>query len=151
MIRYAVEIANLPQVDARFARLASGIETLRPLWKQFESHVHAEESDLFSRAPWEPLSEGYAEQRRKQYGNKPILQATGTLFRSLTESKARGSISRIDNLQAEFGSDIPYGIFHQLGTSVMPERPPLADPDERVYQTIAGRYLKGLMSSAGFN
>lgn len=151
MIGYSIEVANLPQVDAQFRHIRIGIETLKPLWKQFESQFHAEESDLFSRAPWAPLSEGYAEQKRKQYGNKPILQATGTLLRSLTESKSRGNISRIDDLHAEFGSSIPYGIFHQLGTSVMPERPPLADPDERIYQTIAGRYLDGLMSSAGFN
>ena len=151
MIHQHIEIVGLNRVLSGLGNIDRGLETLKPLWEQFQSQFHAEESALFASAPWTPLSPAYAERKRKEVGSKPILQRTGTLLRSLTEPKARGSITRINDMDAEFGSSIFYGIFHQLGTARMPARPPLANPDERVYGTIAGRYLSGMLTRAGFN
>lgn len=145
MIGYGVEIVNLPRINAQFTRIDKGLESLKPMWKDFQSQFHAEETNHFANAPWEPLSRRYAERKLAEHGPKPLLQVTEDLMRSFTESKVKGAIRRIEDLSAEFGSDIPYARFHQLGTDIMPARPPLVEPDERVYGTLAGRYLENVV------
>ena len=145
------EWSNLGSVLAGFNRIERGLESLKPLWGEFQEQFQKDERDLFAAAPWPPLSERYAEQKRRQFGNKPLLRATDALFESLTEAGAEGSVRRIDDLQAEFGTSVEYAPFHQLGTSRMPARPPLIEPEEKTYSTIAGRYMESLIESAGFN
>jgi hypothetical protein len=54
-----------------------------------------------------------------------ILRASQSLFRSLTRSGAPGNIREVAPTWMRFGSDIPYGIHHQTGTSHMPQRKPI--------------------------
>lgn len=142
------KFSNLHQVFGVFGRIERGLESLKPMWENFQSQFHAEETNHFANAPWEPLSRAYAERKQAEHGNKPLLQVTEDLMKSFTEAKVKGAVRRMDDLSAEFGSDIPYARFHQLGTSIMPARPPLADPDERVYGTLAGRYLETVVGRA---
>lgn len=151
MIPFVVDITNLRQVDAKLARLDSEIQVLRPLWERFGKEFYAEEAALFEREPWVPLSPTYAEQKRETFGDKPILRATDALFRSLTQQGATGNVHRVDDMQAEFGTSDFKAILHQFGTSRMPARPPLAEPDIDRYETIAGEYAIEMLRRAGFN
>lgn len=151
MIEYHVEIVNLPQVDAKFAALDREIQTLKPLWERFGKEFYSQETSLFEAQPWTPLSPAYAEKKREIYGDKPILRATDALFESLTQQGATGNIHRVNDLDAEFGSNDLKAMLHFTGTSRMPARNPLAEPDVDKYETIAGQYLGEMISKSGFN
>lgn len=145
------EISNLAQVNAQLVQLAASVESLRPLWERFGEEFYAQEVALFNAAPWAPLSESYAREKQKRFGSKSLLRATDVLFRSLTEQGAEGNIHQIRDLGAEFGSSDFKAALHQSGTSVMPARPPLADPDVEKYETIAAEYMSEVLSNAGFS
>lgn len=61
---------------------------------------------------WPPLNKKYATRKRKKYGEKPILQATGNLKKSMTEKGALGNINITRKFRASFGSSIDYGNYH---------------------------------------
>lgn len=151
MIEIGIEIVNLPQVDAKLAALDREIGTLKPLWERFGEEFYSQETALFDAQPWAPLSPAYARKKQEIYGDKPILKATDALFRSLTQQGATGNIHRVNDLDAEFGSNDPKAMFHFTGTSRMPARDPLAEPDVDRYETIAGEYVEEIVKNAGFN
>lgn len=61
---------------------------------------------------WSPLNPEYASRKAKKYGIKPILQAAGTLKKSMTEKGALGNINITRRFSATFGSSINYGNYH---------------------------------------
>lgn len=145
MITYSIEIIGLDRALSSAGRLVERLSSFRRLWDRFAKEFYAQEKSLFDRAPWKPLSPAYAERKRRKFGDKPILQATSTLFRSLTQQGAEGNVHRVDDNSLEIGSAVPYGIFH------VPTRDPLPDPDEDRYVTIAGQYVSEIVREAGFN
>lgn len=151
MIEFGIETVNLSQVDAKFAALDRGIETLKPLWERFGKEFYSQETALFEAQPWAPLSPAYAAKKQETYGDKTILRATDALFRSLTEQGATGNIHRVNDLDAEFGSSDFKAMLHFKGTSRMPARDPLAEPNVDRYETIAGSYVEEIVRNAGFN
>ena len=150
MIAIGFDWLGIPRTDRALQRLSSGVGALKPLWRDFEDEFHAEEISLFAKAPWQPLTPAYAERKRKRYGGKPLLRASDDLFKSLTTSAAAGSIRRMEDLSAEFGSGDPKAAFHRSGTATMPSRDPLAKPEKVRYHTIAGAYLDLILQRAGF-
>lgn len=146
MIGYSVEIVNLPHINARFDRIDRGLESLTPMWERFGREFYAQETNLFDRAPWAALSPAYAKKKREQFGDKPILRATDALFQSFTQQGAAGNVHEIRPLSAAFGSRDFKAAIHRAGTSIMPARDPLAEPDVDKYQTIAGEYLAELVA-----
>ena len=56
----------------------------------------------------------------------PLLRKSGTLFRSLTQSGARGNVDIRSPRSLEYGTDIEYADYHEFGTSRIPARPVLA-------------------------
>lgn len=68
----------------------------------------------------------------------PILYETGALFRSLTPGNP-GYTERFAGPTTIFvGTAVPYGIYHQTGTSRMPQRTVLDFPDARTKQVMDG-------------
>ena len=65
--------------------------------------------------PWAPLKRKYAK-------SKKILVDTGDLKESVTRAGAKGSVARITRTKLEFGTEIPYGRYHQHGTKRMARR-----------------------------
>lgn len=151
MIQQHIEIVNLPYVFAGFNEVDHGLTSMKPLWGRFGEERYEEERAWFDAEPWVALSPAYAQKKQEIFGDKPILRATDALFTSFTEQGATGNIHRINDLDAEFGSSDPKAMFHHTGTSRMPARDPLAEPNEERYETIAGEYLGEIVSSAGFN
>jgi hypothetical protein len=145
VITLGLDVIGLERVYSALDGLTEGVSDLRPFWEKASEHRYEEERDLFAEAPWKPLTPAYAKWKQKRFGDKPILRATDTLFRSLTQRDAEGSVYRIDDSGAEFGSSVFYGHYH------VPTRDPMADPDVREYENLAGEYLRELVREVGFS
>lgn len=150
MIDIETQLAGFAQVDRGLATIGQQVSTLRPLFEKIGAEVYSEEKALFAAEPWTALSDDYAARKLAEYGAKPLLRASDELFRSLTEPDAPGSVYRIDDTEAEFGSDNPLAILHQTGTSKMPARPPRVDIKREKFLTLAGEYLHDSVTKAGF-
>lgn len=144
MIGY--EFSNLSQVFATFRRYEQGLESMIPLWEACGKEFYAQETKHFAEYPFAPLSPAYATKKQEQFGSKPILRAMDDLFKSFTQQGAAGNIHDIRPLGAVFGSSDFKARLHQTGTSKMPVRPPLAEPNLGRYQTIAGVYLMEIVN-----
>lgn len=62
---------------------------------------------------WAALSPPYARRKRKLYGDKPILQATGETMRAFTVPGAPHQIRQVGPSDAYFGTDLAKAGFHQ--------------------------------------
>ena len=72
---------------------------------------------------WADYRPKYAARKAKIMPLYPMLKWTGALYRSITDQKDAYAVSRPGRFSLEVGSDIPYGMYHQYGTSKMPTRP----------------------------
>lgn len=151
MIPTFIEIVNLPQVEAQFAFLEKELESLKPLWENFSPEFSQQETEHFAAEPWTPLSPTYVRRKQQIFGSKPILRATDHLFASFTEENAADAVRRMEDDSAEFGSSDFKAMLHFAGTSRMPARDPLAEPNIDRYDTIAAEYLDDIVRNAGFN
>jgi phage gpG-like protein len=79
-------------------------------------------------SPWAPLAPSTV----KKKGHNIILFETGTLLGSLVTVGGPGNVSAVSSRGSIFGTDVPYAIFHDQGTSKMPARPPVGISEERV-------------------
>lgn len=68
---------------------------------------------LKSGGQYPPLSAHYAAEKRKRFGNSPILVATGRLRDSVTGSGNGDSILQISKNLLIMGTRTPYGVYHQ--------------------------------------
>ena len=139
-----IEVLGTERMITGLEKVEHGLTSLRPLWELYGQEFYGQEKRLFALAPWTPLSPAYAKRKAAKYPGKGILRATDRLFHSLTGKGADGNVHRVDDDGAEFGSAVPYGVFHALS------RPPLAEPDIGRYDTIAGKYVGDLIREAGF-
>jgi phage gpG-like protein len=63
--------------------------------------------------PWAPLAP--STRRRRDRAGAPLLDVTGALRNSLTDSGAPGSIEEISGDSLLIGTTVPYASFHQYG------------------------------------
>ncbi len=91
-------------------------------------------------AKWAPLSPAYAAWKSKRYPGKPIMELTGDLKKSLTNRSF--GVERITNLGMTVGTDIPYAIYHQRDTPIMPKRE-LIGPPPMMRQKKYAKILQG--------
>ena len=138
MLEITFTVDGIDKVERRFVTFGHAFSTLKPAWDLIGQDVRADfmqnmigEGWLFNKtasgraAQWAPLAAStVAERVRLGYGGEhPILWRTGMLGESLAMAGAPGNISEVGDWEARFGTDIPYGRFHQLGTRRMPARP----------------------------
>jgi len=93
---------------------------------------------------WTFFPGGYKEYKEKVAGFVyPILLRTGRMARSLLTPGGE-NILRIGTKSLEMGTQVPYGIHHQFGTSRMPARPFLFIDDQRLgsWKRIINDHLK---------
>ena len=151
MIGVTYEWIGLKQVDAGLAQVKHSLSVLNPLWETLGDEVRQKETELFAQAPWTPLTESYAEQKLKEFGDKPLLRASDVMFKSLTEEGAEHNINRIENLFAEFGTDDPKARGHHFGSGNLPERHVLIEFSPARAESLMGSYLEQSLKEAGFN
>jgi len=132
-----VTISWEPGGMAKFSRTFTAWEgklsDLKPLYRQIGDDLedriipHQFESEGGESGGWAPLEKSTVDQKRRTvYGTPKILQRTGDLYLSLiSKGKSEGAVWKINAKSAEFGSSLPYGGYHQAGTTKMVKRPPL--------------------------
>ncbi len=76
---------------------------------------------------WAPLKQATVDEKVKKGLDPRILRASERLRYSLIRKFDPDHIEQpLSSTSLRFGSRVPYGIYHQTGTSRMPARPPLA-------------------------
>ncbi len=88
--------------------------------RQFESA-----GALGTHGRWAELSPNYAKRKKRVWGEKPILQASGKLQSALLEG-GLGHFEELEPLRMSFGVSadaVPYALYHQTGSSKMAARP----------------------------
>jgi len=91
---------------------------------------------------WSPLSPLYARWKARVRPGKPILVFDGDLKKSLTVPGQGIYIVRHNMMTV--GTSVPYAIYHQKGTPMMPARPLLGSPrkaDTRQFGKILQRWI----------
>ena len=118
-----VDIQGEKELAVGFTRLSDLFSDLRPVFEKLRDKFFPLVQKKFdvSGPGWAPLSPLTEAKKAKQYGGpSQILVATKALYNSFAVGAA-GSVERIRPLEAEFGSSVFYGAFHQEGRGV-PER-----------------------------
>jgi phage gpG-like protein len=90
---------------------------------------------------WQPLDAKYASWKAVRYpGAQPLVQ-TGELFRSIRNLNSADV--EIGDREASFGTSIEYAKFHQYGTSKMPKREIIFQPEdfERKWGELTARFI----------
>jgi HK97 gp10 family phage protein len=87
----------------------SALEIEARIKKQFQTEGEAYGEE------WQPVKEKYLQWKRRRGYSEKTLHKTGRLSQSFS--------SVVMPFEARIGTEIPYAIFHELGTRKMPARP----------------------------
>lgn len=127
-----MNILGARQIDFAIQGMLRRIDDWRPLWPRLTELFHATESKQFAseggvgaRGNWVPLSPRYAEQKRRRWGKRKILVASGRLRSSLTARTGSAIVEDANPLKLVLGTRVPYAMYHQTGTPFMPQRRPV--------------------------
>jgi phage gpG-like protein len=108
-------------------------DNFRPVFNQIKDYLEDTwESNFLANGlrvgGWKPLDAEYGAWKATRFpGAIPLVQ-TGELFRSIRN--LRGRDVEIGDREASFGTNIKYAKFHQYGTSKMPKRQIVFQPDD---------------------
>jgi phage gpG-like protein len=127
-----LEVFGEEIVSRRLLRFSKGAEDGRPAFRKIAALIEAatlrrfESEGAFGGEKWAPLAESTL---RGKDASKGILVDSGRLRASLTQETASDAIRHIGPHEMHWGSSVPYGKFHQSGTSRMPRRRPVKLPE----------------------
>jgi phage gpG-like protein len=111
---------NAAALAGRLNSLAGRLENPEPILRLAQALIARSEAEVWQ-SEGASLGEHWAraaEPERKT--DSRLLVATGRLRESLA---GRGSPLQVRGTQLVVGTDVPYGAYHQYGTSRMPARP----------------------------
>lgn len=158
MAEIRITVAGEDQFFRRFERLDAQFEDLWPIWPDVRDEFWAIEKEQFDseggagrQGKWQALSPNYAARKIEQYGDKPILQATGELLESLTGGA--GHIYRPSKKDLAIGTSVKRGLYHQLGSARLPKRPPIDFNDAtqtRLMKVIQKSLVRELRRGVGY-
>lgn len=131
-LRLTISLPGLPSLTTALSRYRTDIADWRPFWTQYFAPAFYQNvlQDFVlegggSGQSWAPLSTAYAIWKSRQFPGRGILVRSGVLKASLMGPDAPAAVFRATDTSLELGTSVPYGIYHQMGTSRMPQRPPL--------------------------
>lgn len=145
-----VTVDGQTRIKVQLRRFSSAASDMRPGFERIADWFADEERRLFdsegSAYPpgWPALSPRYADWKRRRVGNKPILEFTGRLRRSLTRRPFGQEFISRDTLTV--GTDVPYARYHQRGTGRLPRRPPLIKQNRAVKTRLTKMLQEHLLS-----
>lgn len=147
--------AGQDQVLRTFSRWTEGLSDFSPALEdiaddflKLEAQQFASEGKTGS-GGWPALSTKYASWKAINYPGAKILERDGWLRDSLTVRDAPFQVREITPTQATLGTDVPYGVYHQLGTRKMPARPPieLSESDKTRWGKLVHEWLYAMAKS----
>ena len=152
-----VEVDGVQQTIAAFEKVERGIVDLRQLgtWDWVQSELYKVQKEIFASegsagkgGKWKGLSSPYKEIKAAKWGDKPILQASGAMYKEFTSDA--GNVEKKEQ-EMTFTFNSP-AAFHmgKGGRSKMPYRSSLdltKEQEERVLAPIAKK-LRQLIDNA---
>lgn len=146
-VKISATIEGEKQVSALLEKGGSRLSNMRKplaatnlyLRKEIDSNFGAQGTILGSK--WQPLNATYAAQKRRRYGSKPILEATGKM--------RKGFKSSVSPRRLVIKNDVKYFRYHQSNRPrrILPRRPMLnVSPTQqsKIYQ-IFNKFLQNLL------
>lgn len=143
---------DLAQIDVGLAALGKAVVDLRPAWAKIHPQLLQIEAEQFESegrrgsGGWAPLRATYAKAKRKRWGDRPKLVASGRMKAALTTNNG-DHVAVSQPLELRFGlvdAAIPQAKFHQSGYKLkdgsrVPSRKPIeltAADRAQIVQTI---------------
>lgn len=130
-----IEIFGEKAISRRLLRLGERAIDAAPAFEGVALMFYASEKQQFdsegewASGGWVPLMQSTIDEKLRSSwfsgGSELILQKTGALMRSLTESDAPESRKVVGPNFVELESTVPYGKYHQTGTRKMAMRKPV--------------------------
>jgi phage gpG-like protein len=135
--RFGIQTTGVDRTARALKSIGGRGADARPAWPHVFDVLRAESEDHFNtrgHGEWEPLAK--ATHVRDKYGKRDprMMRASGALFKSLHEERAKGSVRRKSKLQMRFGTTVFYATFHQEGRGVPKRR--VLEVHERVENRI---------------
>lgn len=124
MTEIRLEIFGEDVIARRLERFGENISDLRPLFNRIIPVLEQIAEETFAtkdHGSWPPLSPKYKEWKDANYPGKPMMRLTDRLYNSLT-GKGSGAVRIIGPATLTYGTTVPYGIMHQKGGSILPQR-----------------------------
>lgn len=149
-----ISIEGSEQATYMLRGIEQGINDLRPIWKDVDTIFRAFMRQIFQSegayggSKWRALNPAYAARKARQWGARPILQASGALMSSFVSASDADHVYRVGPTFGEFGSRKRYAKAHQYGfpPHKLPARPMLRkftkSEGERVVDVILGHLFK---------
>ncbi len=125
--QFTLDVAGEEQLVRGFSRLADEFKDLSEPFRAIVQDFKAIEAKQFKSegsyggSGWQALSPRYAAWKEQNYPGRPIMVLSGLLMDSLTGENSY-FVQEIRPLQLTMGTQVPWAIYHQQGTSRMPQR-----------------------------
>jgi phage gpG-like protein len=130
MFTLTFDVAGDVQLQRSFSRFTEDVKDYSPAFRAIAVEFFKGEEQQFASGGrsgsggWAPLAPSTLAHKRLMGYPPDILVRTGALRDAL--SKITGdTIREVDPLQLRLGTTLPYGMYHQKGTTVFPARPPI--------------------------
>lgn len=119
------------QVSDYMEQIQENAKNLKPVFHWAKRELEKANAENFASnglpvGGWKPLSAEYAAWKISKFPGQPTLIRGGELFRSLTSFNSKDTDIR--DTTATFSTSIEYAKFHQYGTSKMPARKVIFEP-----------------------
>jgi phage gpG-like protein len=146
-VRFTLALPGLQALSVGLSRLRTDISDWTKFWvERFAPGFYRQVLQDFvleggnSGASWAALSPAYAVWKQAHYPGAGILVRSGALKASLTDSAAADAIFNPGPTTLEIGTSVPYAMYHQVGTSRLPQRPPLRM--SAAFITVVGQQMQ---------
>lgn len=149
----SISLSGDKQLVAQFEDIGDALKDFRPVWIRTRQKVYNAIRENFASeggasGQWAALTPAYAKVKQQRWGNKPILQASGRYYKSVTQLGGEG-IYEEGPQEMTIGTNVPYAGFHQRGTGKMPARPIEFTPAQiESFQEPAQLYVRQLAQNA---
>lgn len=144
---FTLEVLGEEVVSRRLLRFEGNVKDARPAFRRIAPLLEAatlrrfESEGAYGGEKWAPLA---ASTLARKPAGQGILVASGRLRASLTQETAADGIRQMTPQSFRWGSSVPYGRFHQAGTSRMPQRRVVKFP-ESVKRAVVRELQKAMV------
>ncbi|HJN17660.1 MAG TPA: phage virion morphogenesis protein [Armatimonadota bacterium] len=157
---FSYTVAGERQVSGLFPRLETQLSDFTEPLTEIMGGVEDETGHQFGQEgepDWDDLEPRYEAQKRKRWGEQPILQASHALMLSLTDRSHKDAVAEVTPLSMRRGTSITVGtgrhwnlgLIHQLGAprANIPARPMMRI--RRAFQILARSILADWLFDQG--
>ena len=147
--RLKVEVLGEAAFNAALIGVTERVEDMRPVWETVTPLVFGFFTEQFdsegaagSSGKWQKLTAKYDEVKRRRWGEKKILEASGALRAAMT-GKTENTLIDITRNEAGWGTSLKYAYYHQRGSpkTNLPRRPIVALSDGQTRRLAKGVQL----------